>query len=95
MERLTPQQAQIKEWVIKRDTANLFKWLQSTNTEKQLFAVQGFHSLHFMGVKISDETKRLISYIIKKKGNVKYCGSCEGGLTNISGIVKEFNFADK
>lgn len=92
-EQLTPQQAQIKEWVVKRDTANLFKWLQSTNTERQVYAVQGFHSLHFMRVKISDEAKRLISYIIKKKGNIQYCGICDAGLIDISRIVEKFTFA--
>lgn len=100
-DKLTEQQEQIKNWVIKKDTASLFTWLQSTNTETQIFAVQGFHSLHFMGVKISDDAKRLISYIIKKKGTIKTCWLddhisykfVKHRRENISDVVKEFKFS--
>jgi hypothetical protein len=99
--KITEQQEQIKNWVIKRDTVNLFTWLQSTNTEKQIYAVQGFNSLHFMGVKISDNAKRLISYIIKKKGAIKTCWLDDHisyrfvkyKWVSISDVVKDFNFS--
>lgn len=98
--KLTKQQEQIKNWVIKRDTVNLFTWLQSTNTEKQIFAVQGFHSLQFMGVKINDDAKRLISYIMKKKGTIMTCWLDDHvsyrfvrhRTENISDVVQEFKF---
>lgn len=100
-DKLTDQQEQIKNWVIKKDTVNLFTWLQSTNTEKQIFAVQGFHSLQFMGVKINDDAKRLISFIMKKKGNIKTCRLDDHisykfvrrRRESIADVVKDFKFS--
>ncbi|THU39297.1 hypothetical protein FAM09_12350 [Niastella caeni] len=89
-ERITVQQAQIRDWVKNRDTTNLFTWLQSTNTEKQVYAVQGFHSLTLMGVKISDKAKKLIEIILKKKGTINTCGSCTADSIKISVVVSEF-----
>ena len=87
---LTPQQIQIRDWVKRKDSTNLLKWLQSTITEKQVFAVQGFNSLAQMGIRINPEIKRLIEYVLKKKGTINTCGVCDANRTTIASIAQSF-----
>ncbi len=92
-EEETPvQQKQIFEWVTRTDTVNLYKWLQSANTEKQVYAVKGFHYLTLKGVKISEEAKDLIGNIIQKKGTVNTCGTCDSRRAKIALVVKSLAF---
>jgi hypothetical protein len=51
------EQKVIDIWVNNVDTINLYKWLQSTNAEKQIYAVQRFKSLLIKGHSIDDKIK--------------------------------------
>lgn len=86
------EQKVIDLWVNNRDTINLCKWLQSTNTEKQVYAVQGFNALLVNGITICAATKQLIKKIIHKNGVINTCYPCDSNLSEIQDICKAFKF---
>ena len=63
----TNEKEKTDAWVNTYDTLSLYQWLQSTNTEKQIYAVYGFNSLLLKGFKINAELKRLIKTSCRKK----------------------------
>jgi len=70
----------------------LFEMLQSTNTEKQFFAIYGFHQLFEKGIKLSDSQMKLINYILNKNGNIRTCSGCIISNQEISEVAKRFIF---
>ncbi len=88
----TNEQEKIDTWVKNNDTLNLYQWLQSTNTEKQIYAVQGFNSLLLKGVKPNGDAKQLIGYIIRKRGVINTCITCDAKQNEIANVVNTFHF---
>jgi len=84
------EQEKINDWVNNVDMVNLHKWLQSTNTEKQIYAVQGFHILSSKGVIIPEASKKYIHNILKKRGTINTCAICDARQEEISSVVSEF-----
>jgi hypothetical protein len=68
------------------------KWLQSTNVETQLYAVEGFYKLKKAGYQIKESELQSIRNVLKKKGTVRTCMGCRYGLNEIQQIAKEFEF---
>lgn len=52
------------------------QWLKSANAEKQLYAIRGYRILTNQGYDLTDEEKRIISIVEKKKGTVSTCSGC-------------------
>lgn len=77
------------------DTNTLFTWLFSTNTELQVYAVEGFYRLEKKGIKITDQQWQIISMIKNKTGCLKVCNGCIGGIyrcAEIQEACKKFKF---
>lgn len=85
----------INSYVVINDRQNLMKWLQSTNTEKQVYGVDGFYQLYLLGINPNKEEMRMINSVLSKRGSIKSCNGCEVGNYNISKVLSRFNFKRK
>ena len=75
-----------------KDKTSLLKWLQSTNVETQLYAVEGFYKLKKSGYKINDNELQFIKNVLKKKGTARTCSGCIYSREEIKQIAKDFKF---
>ena len=66
----------------------LTKWLKSTNTERQVYGIDGLYQLKKKGYKLTAEQLRLINIIKNKKGSLNICRGCIYSTDKISNIVK-------
>ncbi|MBE9577041.1 hypothetical protein [Flavobacterium proteolyticum] len=82
------ERMQLNEFVDKKDKKSILKWLQSTNTEKQMFAVEGFLKLMKSGTKFSQQELTLLNYITNKKGTVRVCYGCSYRVEEINIVLK-------
>jgi hypothetical protein len=55
----------------------LTKWLQSTNTERQVYGIDGLYQLKKKGYILTAEQLRLINIIKNKKGYLNICRGCK------------------
>lgn len=83
------ERMQLNELVAKKDKESILKWLQSTNTEKQMFAVEGFLKLMKSENKFSQKELDLFNNVTNKKGNVKVCRGCIYSTEEVSELIKE------
>ncbi len=88
----TSQYAQILNWVQAKDTASIFTWLQSVNTEKQVYAVKGLHHLKSIGLQIGEEKRSMARMVIRKKGTIFTCILCDKKKTLISEELENQEF---
>ena len=86
----TSQHEQIEEWVANKDTASLFNWLQSVNSEKQVYAVKGLYRLSGNGLNISEEKIAIARRVRRKKGTINTCIPCDSRETLISKELEAF-----
>jgi len=84
--------AQMDKWVSISDTTHLTQWLLSPNTEKQLYALDGFNRLKKKGMLPSKQALNAIHYIMYKKGSALNCSMCNYSHTEIGTITVGFNF---
>ncbi len=88
-----PENKQIDKFVMDQDKASLFQWLQSTNTEKQIYAVYGFYKLkQYYGVSPTDQELKLITVVLQKRGTMLTRCGCEFGYENISNVTDKLKF---
>ncbi|MCF1716705.1 hypothetical protein L0U88_18835 [Flavihumibacter sp. RY-1] len=88
----TKEQTQILKWVQAKDSISLFQWLQSVNSEKQVYAVKGLYYLSLKGITISEEKKRIVEKIRRKKGTIYTCIPCDASKSPIQEVLKPFMF---
>lgn len=79
-------------WVRKKDRLSLMKWLQSTNFEKQVYAVDGLYQLKKSGVKLTEQENSIIKAIQSKKGKVHVCNGCLIGNDDLAEVLSKFQF---
>jgi len=82
----------INSLVKRRNVAELRKWLQSTNTEKQMYAVDAFCHLKQKGYKIGKNDLKLIHCILSKEGNIYVCRGCIYSSEDIKSFKDMFDF---
>lgn len=70
-----------------KDSKNLVKWLKSTVTEIQLYAIDGILTLKKQGIVFNKEVLKLVDVISKKKGEVYTCNGCIYSNELIIGII--------
>lgn len=75
-----------------KNTTSLLKWLQSTNVETQLYAVEGFDKLKKGGYKLKGNELQFIKNVLKKKGTIRTCSGCIYSREEIQQIAKDFKF---
>lgn len=71
----------------RRDRPALLRWLQSANTEKQLYAFDACIDLERKHIRLSRLEKELCDHIAIKEGTVQNCGYCIFGNTDIQELV--------
>jgi hypothetical protein len=82
----------IDKFVKNKDRNNLLNWLRSTNTEKQIYAVDGLFQLNKRGVKFTEKEMWMINWVLIKKGTIHSCHGCMYGNDEIASVVKKFKF---
>lgn len=85
---IIPQRRIINMLVKENNTKELQKLLRSSNTEKQLYAVDGLLQQKQKGYKIESEILELMNYIIRKSGTIQTCEGCIQGSQEISKVIK-------
>jgi hypothetical protein len=85
-------QQQIDEFVKNKNKDILLKWLQSTNTEKQIYAIDGLHQLKNLGVKLEGQELKMIQFVMNKNGTMHVCSGCMYSQQEISHVTKKFKF---
>ena len=81
------------DYIVKnRNRTDLLKWLQSTNTETQIYAIDGYYQLKELGIILTAQELRIIKIVMLKKGNMLSCGGCIYSTEEIRRIVKDFKF---
>jgi hypothetical protein len=81
---------QIDKWVKYNNKIELLNWLKSTNTEKQVYAVDGLFQLKKTGTKFTKEELKMIKFVINKRGTIYVCSGCIHHQDEISVVSKEF-----
>ncbi|WP_338811915.1 hypothetical protein V9L05_10910 [Bernardetia sp. Wsw4-3y2] len=81
---------QIEEWITAKNKTELLKWLTSTNTEKQVYAVDGLFQLNKMGVRLTDKEVKIINFICHKNGTIYICGGCMYSRQDIKSVTEKF-----
>jgi hypothetical protein len=87
-----PGREMINTMVNTNDRASLKLWLQSTITEKQVYAVSGLHDLKKRGIPLSEEELDLVKKVLLKKGNILACFGCSPDWLEISELKKDYPF---
>jgi hypothetical protein len=82
----------LDNFVATKDKSSLLKWLQSTNVETQLYAIEGFYELKKSGYNIKDNELLFIKNVLKKKGTVRTCSGCIYSREEIKLVAKDFKF---
>lgn len=75
-----------------KNKEQLFEWIKSSNTEKQLYAVSGLFKLVQKGLKLTDEEINYITNVLNKKGFVRTCSGCIYSKKEIKLVSKDFKF---
>lgn len=70
------ERTQLNYFVTKKEKNSILKWLKSTNTEKQVYAVEGLLKLEKSGVNLNNTEVEIINYITHKKGTIRMCSGC-------------------
>lgn len=78
----------IDSMLLLKDKAAIVSWLHSPNTEKQLYAAYALKYLKKQGNKLDKKERRLIRYIMRKKGTIYSCSYCIYDTESIRSIIK-------
>ena len=89
-----PERIKIDRFVHKQSRDSLLKWLQSTNTEKQMYAVDGLLQLKQKGIALNSLELKLIQKILSKKGTIYTCFGCIYNSDKIERIKESFKNID-
>ena len=81
---------QVDAWVANKNRNELLKWLKSTNTEKQIYAVDGLYQLKNVWTQLNDEEIKMINFVTKKNGTVNVCSGCIHSRDDIRDVTKKF-----
>lgn len=79
---------QIAEWVETKNKIEILKWLQSANTEKQVYAVDGLYKLEKQGIPLTEKEIEVINFIKSKSGKIYICSACSHYYSDISRVFK-------
>jgi hypothetical protein len=82
----------IIKWVAENSKTELIAWLKSTNTEKQIYAIEGLYYLRKKGNSLTKKEYKIIRSIKKKKGTALCCNGCLYTTRSIWSLTKGFSF---
>ncbi|HEX8546817.1 MAG TPA: hypothetical protein VF691_07630, partial [Cytophagaceae bacterium] len=81
---------QVGKWVADKNKRELLKWLKSANTEKQIYAVDGLYQLEKVGLKLSEEEKKILAFVVNKSGTMNVCFGCMHTKEEIVSVTRKF-----
>jgi hypothetical protein len=73
------------------DIETIRHWLKSANAEKQLYALKGYRILVNQGYNMTEDEKKIISIVKRKKGTVLTCSGCLYMDETFQTVVSEIN----
>lgn len=82
----------ITKLIENKDKVEIIKWLQSTITEKQIYALEALYELKNCGITLTQAEYKMIKFVINKKGSMSVCSGCIYSKESISNVTEEFNF---
>lgn len=71
-----PERSMIESYVIMKDKEGILKLAKSSNTEKQIFAIDGLMQLKEKGTILTDAELKIIKAILGKRGTIQTCSGC-------------------
>jgi len=83
---------QVNNFVRNKDKKSLLKWLQSGNTEKQVYAVDGLWQLGRMGIKLTAQELKMVSFVKNTKSCVSTCSGCLSINWSVHDMTSKFKF---
>ncbi len=85
-----PERTIIENYVLMKDKESLMKLAKSTNTEKQLFAIDGLMQLKEKGVALTNSELAIIKLILSKSGTIQTCAACLYQMKSIKAATYKF-----
>ena len=82
----------IDSLVAAKNKEELFKWIKSTNFEKQIYAVDGLFQLKVAGTTFTYKEIELINMVLNKKGTIYYCRGCSHSWQDVRSVSYKFKF---
>ena len=82
----------IDNLVATKNKEELFRWLKSTNFEKQIYAVDGLFQLKGGGETFSSEEIEIINKVLCKKGTIFHCRGCVHSWKDVRMVTYKFKF---
>lgn len=83
------ERIQLNYFITKQDKDSIIRWLKSTNTEKQIYAIEGVFKLENSGIKFSKTELEIVENMINKKGTIQICSGCIYSVREISSIINQ------
>lgn len=82
----------IDELIENKNKPEIIKWLQSTTTEKQIYALEALYQLKNCGVSLTPDEYKMVQFVIKKTGSMSVCSGCSYTIAAINDITSDYNF---
>ena len=86
------EEIQINKWASENNRIEIMKWLKSTNTEKQIYALEGFYKLKEKGVLLTEIEMKTVKNVMQKKGTALHCAGCLNMTYDILKLTAKFKF---
>jgi hypothetical protein len=86
------EKTKVSEFVENNDKESLIKWLQSPNSERQIYAISGLYYLNKKGTQLNSDELLMINFVKNKKGTIKVCFGCTHYTQTIQEATKQFTF---
>lgn len=84
--------SQVIQFVKNGNKDELVNWLQSANSEKQVYAVDGLYQLSQKGIKLTENELQMIAFVMHKNGSISVCSGCMHSKDTIKSILSKFQF---
>lgn len=82
----------VDDLVATKNKDELFKWIKSTNFEKQIYGVDGLFQLKETEVTFKPEELRIIKNVLNKKGTIFNCRGCVHSWKDVRMVTYKFKF---
>lgn len=82
----------IDSLVAAKNKEELFKWIKSTNLEKQIYAVDGLFQLKEGGITFTSKEIEIIKKVLSKKGTIYHCRGCVHSWKDVEWVSYKFKF---
>jgi len=82
----------INKLIDKKDKSEILKWLKSTITEKQIYAIDALYQLKNCGIELTEEELKIVEFVSNKNGSIETCSGCSFYGRGIKEVAEQFEF---